>query len=225
MTKKTASVSFGWAAAAAAMLWATLAIAESATPPARSIFDEETAPPSAAAKPDGASATSATAHDVAEPTDYRLDDYRSPVPKTLKGARVVTTVEAEALFAGGKAVFIDVYPRAPKPPNLPAGTLWRDLPHTTIKGGHWLPNVGFGTIPPDDLGYLTASLAALTGGDKARPLVFYCLRDCWMSWNTAKRAMSLGYTDVIWFPDGTDGWQEAGNETASVQPDPPANPK
>ena len=29
--------------------------------------------------------------DVAEPDDYRMDNYRAPVPATLAGARVLTT--------------------------------------------------------------------------------------------------------------------------------------
>lgn len=158
------------------------------------------------------------ATEVAEPDGYRMDDYRKPVPRTLKGARVIDTVEAEALQGEGKAVFIDVYPRAPKPPNLPAGTLWRDPPHSTIKGGRWLANVGFGMLPAEDDTYFKTKLAELSEGDTARPLVFYCLRDCWMSWNAAKRAMGYGYTSVIWYPDGTDGWQEAGNDIDNVKP-------
>lgn len=158
--------------------------------------------------------------EVAEPDGYREDHYRTPVPRTLKGARVISTVEAEALHAEGKAVFIDVYPRAPKPPNLPAGTLWRDPPHSTIERAHWLPNVGYGLLPPDDQSYFEKGLAALTGGDKAKPVVFYCLRDCWMSWNAGKRAMSLGYASVIWYPEGTDGWQEAGNDIYNAKPEP-----
>ncbi len=31
-----------------------------------------------------------------------------------------------------------------------------------------------------------------------------------MSWNAAKRALALGYQNVAWYPDGTDGWHEAG---------------
>jgi rhodanese-related sulfurtransferase len=31
-----------------------------------------------------------------------------------------------------------------------------------------------------------------------------------MSWNAAKRAIGLGYRNVIWYPDGTDGWAAAG---------------
>lgn len=156
--------------------------------------------------------------EVAEPDDYRQTDYRTPVPKTLRGATVITTEEAEALHAAGDALFVDVYPRAPKPPNLPVGTLWRDPPHSTIKGGVWLPNVGYGTLPPEDVGYFKSQLERITAGDKARPIVFYCLRDCWMSWNAGKRALEYGYENVIWFPEGTDGWQEAGNDMESVQP-------
>ena len=51
---------------------------------------------------------------------------------------------------------------------------------------------------------------AVTGGDKTKPVVIYCLASCWMSWNAAKRALSWGYTGTIWFPEGTDGWAEAG---------------
>jgi rhodanese-related sulfurtransferase len=30
-----------------------------------------------------------------------------------------------------------------------------------------------------------------------------------MSWNAAKRIVAMGYANVIWYPDGTDGWAEA----------------
>jgi PQQ-dependent catabolism-associated CXXCW motif protein len=54
--------------------------------------------------------------------------------------------------------------------------------------------------------WLRTSLERITGGDRAKLLVIYCLRDCWMSWNAAKRAMALGYANVAWYPDGNDGW-------------------
>jgi PQQ-dependent catabolism-associated CXXCW motif protein len=148
--------------------------------------------------------------EVAEPRDYKTDGYRSPVPKTLTGAKVIGADEAEALLHAGKAVFIDVYPHAPKPPNLPAGTVWRDPTHMTIDGAHWLPNVGYGVLSPDFESYFKTRLAALTGDDKAKPVVFFCLKNCWMSWNAGKRALSWGYKNVIWFSEGTDAWQEAG---------------
>ena len=55
--------------------------------------------------------------------------------------------------------------------------------------------------------------------DRAKLLLFYCLRDCWMSWNAAKRAIALGYT-VAWYPDGTDGWQDAGLPLSAAVPAP-----
>jgi rhodanese-related sulfurtransferase len=42
-----------------------------------------------------------------------------------------------------------------------------------------------------------------------------------MSWNAAKRAISLSYGNVHWFPDGTEGWQEAGGE---LEPGTPVEP-
>ncbi len=150
--------------------------------------------------------------EVSEPDGYRMDEYRTPVPKTLKGARVIHVEEAETLHAAKQALFIDVYPQAPKPPNLPTGTVWRDPTHMTIDGARWLPNVGYGTLSPEIESYFRTSLDRLSGGDKTKPLVFFCLKNCWMSWNAAKRAMTYGYATVIWFPEGTDAWQEAGND-------------
>jgi len=155
---------------------------------------------------------------VAEPDEYRTNDYRMPVPKTLKGARVITPDEAERMIAEKSAVFIDVYPRAPKPPNLPAGTVWRDPPHSSIAGTHWLPNVGYGVLSPEFETYFKSRLETLPGHDPKTPVVFFCLKDCWMSWNAAKRAISLGYSSVIWFPEGTDGWQAIGNDLVAAKP-------
>lgn len=157
--------------------------------------------------------------DVAEPEGYRLNDFRSPVPARLAGAEVVEPEDARALLAKGEAIFIDVYPRAPKPPNLPKNTVWRDPPHMSIKGSLWLPNVGYGVLAPHVETYFRTQLERLTGNDKTKPLVFFCLKDCWMSWNAAKRALSWGYTSVVWFPDGTDGWQEIGERLVQVKPE------
>lgn len=157
---------------------------------------------------------------VAEPADYRTDDYRKPVPATLKGATVLGNEQANKLWTSKAAVFIDVYPHAPKPDNLPAGTLWREPTHQTIEDSVWLPNVGYGVLSPANETYFKSHLEALTKGDKAKPLVFFCLRDCWMSWNAAKRALDYGYTTVNWYPEGSDGWQEAGGLAVDVKPAP-----
>jgi PQQ-dependent catabolism-associated CXXCW motif protein len=157
-----------------------------------------------------------------EPDDYRADNYRAPVPETLKGARVLTTAEAEAIWRARSAAFIDVLPHAPKPQNLPAGTIWRDKPRRNIPGSIWLPDTGYGKLSPATDDYLRRGLDRTSAGNKAALLVIYCQADCWMSWNAAKRALSYGYTNVAWFPDGTDGWERGDLPLADSQPEPRA---
>jgi PQQ-dependent catabolism-associated CXXCW motif protein len=146
---------------------------------------------------------------VVEPGGYRTEDYRAPTPATLNGARVVTTAEAEQIWKAGGAIFLDVLPHPPRPANLSPGTIWREKPRRNIPGSSWLPDIGYGALAPVTENYLRTNLARVTGGDQTKALVVYCLRDCWMSWNAAKRILAMGYTNVVWYPDGTDGWGEA----------------
>ena len=154
------------------------------------------------------------------PEGYRIDNYRAPVPATLAGARVLTTAEAEAIWRAKSAAFIDVLPRPPKPKNLPAGTVWRDAPRKNIPGSIWLPDTGYGNLPPAMEDYFQRGLARVSGGNKAALVVIYCLADCWMSWNAAKRALAYGYSNIAWYPDGTDGWERAKLPTEEAQPEP-----
>lgn len=148
---------------------------------------------------------------VPEPDGYRLESYRAPVPETLRGATVLDTEAAEALWRAGKAVFVDVLPSPPRPPNLPAGTIWQAPSRDSIPGAAWLPNVGYGALEPQTNQYFRENLDRFVDGDGARSVVFFCLSDCWMSWNAARRAMiEYGYRDVFWYPQGTDGWESAG---------------
>ncbi|MGF1610380.1 MAG: quinoprotein dehydrogenase-associated putative ABC transporter substrate-binding protein [Kiloniellales bacterium] len=155
---------------------------------------------------------------VAEPADYRMDNYRAPTPATLAGATVDTTESAKALVEAGGALFIDVLPRPPKPANLPEGTIWQEQPHRSIPGSVWLPNTGYGALSDEMEVYFRGQLERLAGGDRERTLVFYCLADCWMSWNAAKRALGYGFSDVHWYPEGTDGWSAAGLPLETSQP-------
>jgi PQQ-dependent catabolism-associated CXXCW motif protein len=148
----------------------------------------------------------ARAQEVGEPQGYRTGDYRAPTPSSLQGARVITTDEAEALWKGGEAVFVDVMPHVQRPANLPAGTIWRDKPRLNIPGSIWLPDTGYGELAPVTEDYLRKNLARATRSNPAKLVVIYCLQNCWMSWNAAKRVLSMGYTNVAWYPDGTDGW-------------------
>ena len=157
---------------------------------------------------------------VPEPQGYRTDSYRAPTPATLTGARVVTTEQAEVLWRDKSAVFVDVMPRAPRPPNLPPGTIWRDRPRSDIPGSIWLPDTGYGELAPVTEDYLRQNLERVTGGDHTKLLVIYCLRDCWMSWNAAKRILAMGYTNVAWYPEGTDGWSDALLPVVDARPAP-----
>jgi PQQ-dependent catabolism-associated CXXCW motif protein len=160
---------------------------------------------------------------LAEPGGYRTDNYRAPVPATLAGGKVLATQEAEVIWRAGTGVFIDVLPRAPKPQNLPAGTVWRDRPRLNIPGSIWLPDTGYGSLAAATEDYLRQGLDRASKGDKAMLLVFYCQADCWMSWNAAKRALSYGYRNVSWYPEGTDGWQRADLPVAEAHPQPRAS--
>jgi PQQ-dependent catabolism-associated CXXCW motif protein len=164
----------------------------------------------------------ATAHaqQVPEPDGYRTDNYRAPVPATLAGARVLTTAEAETIWRTGTGAFIDVLPRPPKPQSLPAGTVWRDKPRRNIPGSIWLPDTGYGKLAAATEAYLRRGLERAAGGTNSALLVIYCQENCWMSWNAAKRTMSYGYSNVAWYPEGTEGWQRANLPVAEAQPEP-----
>ncbi len=163
-------------------------------------------------------AGAALAETAPEPAGYRMDEYRAPVPQTLAGATVLGAEDAHLLWSEGRAAFIDVLPQAPRPVNLPEGTIWRDKPRDSIPGATWLPNTGYGAIAEPTAAYFRDGIAAATGGDPAHPLVFFCLENCWMSWNAARRAIEWGHTAVHWLPEGTDGWARQGYPLERVAP-------
>ncbi|SMF80221.1 PQQ-dependent catabolism-associated CXXCW motif protein [Tistlia consotensis] len=157
---------------------------------------------------------------VAEPDGYRMEHYRAPTPDRLKGAVVVDTPQAAALVEAGKVLPVDVLPRPEKPAGLKEGTIWRQPPRDNILGSAWLPNTGYGALSEPVERYFRTALERLTDGDRERGLLFYCLADCWMSWNAAKRALALGYKRVFWYPEGTDGWIAAGLPLERSEPVP-----
>ena len=172
---------------------------------------------------DHAGARSVRQYAPDEPKTYRLKAYLAPTPNTLNGASAVSTDEAMALWKSNKIIFIDVLPRPPRPKQLGEGTIWRPKKRQNIPNSVWLANVGFGVLNPELEAYFRNNLAALTHGDKATPILIYCLADCWMSWNAAKRAVAFGYKSVYWYPEGTDGWSASGGrlERSEPMPTPP----
>jgi PQQ-dependent catabolism-associated CXXCW motif protein len=145
------------------------------------------------------------------PAGYRMENYRAPVPEALPGAHTVTTEDVHRIWQAGGTLFIDVMPRPPKPANLPADVVWHEKPRLNIPGSTWVPDTGYGRLSTETDAYFRRHLGRLTGGDRTKPLLFYCLANCWMSWNAAKRAHEeYGYTSVFWYPGGTDTWEAQG---------------
>jgi PQQ-dependent catabolism-associated CXXCW motif protein len=148
---------------------------------------------------------------------------RAPTPDHPQGRRVVTTAEAEQIWRTGAAIFVDVLPHAPRPANLPAGTIWREKPRRNIPGHVWLPDTGYGALAAVTEELLTRPTSRASRRRPDQGIVVYCLRDCWMSWNAAKRILALGYANVVWYPDGTDGWAEAHLPLQESMPEPPSS--
>ncbi|MFC3533925.1 PQQ-dependent catabolism-associated CXXCW motif protein [Vogesella facilis] len=155
---------------------------------------------------------------VALPDGYRLQHYRAPTPDVLPGATVLDTAALQALLAAGRPLLLDVMAAGQVTDDAGARHWLPAKPRLHLPGSVWLPNVGYGELEPAIAGYFQRELARLSGGKFEQPLVFYCLRDCWMSWNAARRALSLGYRNVYWYPAGSDGWSEAGLPLVAAVP-------
>ncbi len=154
-----------------------------------------------------------------------MGDYRAPVPQELPGGRAIGTAEAAALFESRRdVVWIDVLSAPSRPADLPPTSLWRPSPRRGIPGSLWLPGVGYGVLSPEAERWFRAALQRATQGDHDRPVVFYCLADCWMSWNAARRAIGWGWRNILWYREGTDGWEAAGRPTEPLHPEPDAPP-
>jgi PQQ-dependent catabolism-associated CXXCW motif protein len=139
---------------------------------------------------------------------YRIAEFRAPVPDSVPGGTTITTQQLQQLIKQHHLVLIDVMPAPIKPVDRPKNLLWLPPARYNIPGSHWLPNVGYGALSDELDGYFKANLQHLSNGDKNSRIVIYCLADCWMSWNAAKRAATeYGYHNIYWYPDGTTGWE------------------
>lgn len=153
-------------------------------------------------------------------TGFRIARYRAPVPPAVEGAQTIFAADIERLVKEKGAVLVDVMAAEGGGPDPQTGA-WRNIKSREhIPGSVWLPDVGRGTISAELDGYFRSNLERLTGGDRARPLVIYCVADCWMGWNAVKRAAGYGYSALYWFPDGTDGWRDWEGVLATATPVP-----
>jgi len=141
---------------------------------------------------------------IAPTNRLRQPPYHGPTPLEIPGAQVVRTRQLQAMLAGpDKPILIDVL---------------SERGHVTLAGAVWLSGAGHGTnfLDPVQL-ELTQLLAQLAGGDKSRPLVFFCASSqCWLSYNAALRAVAAGYGGVYWYRGGVDAWTTAALPTAKT---------
>jgi PQQ-dependent catabolism-associated CXXCW motif protein len=155
---------------------------------------------------------------VPEPSGYWTGPNQGETPDGVAGATVIHTADLAGLIRKEKPVLIDVSPAPPPPPDLPAGTVYMAPPHRDIPGSVWLQEAGKGEIRPEAEAFYRSTLEQLTQGSRKRAIVLYCHPRCWLSWNAAKRAVSFGYSRVYWYPDGIEGWEEAGKAVSATEP-------
>lgn len=150
-------------------------------------------------------------------TGFRMDNYRAPTPDVMPGGVVADFALVEQASKGEGYQLIDVYAKGAVAD--PASGEWSNTDNRKqIPGSIWLPGIGFGALSKDQEAYFQRNLEAASKGDKAKGLVFYCMSDCWHSWNAARRAILSGYSNVAWYPLGTDGWTEKGGTLVDVKP-------
>ncbi len=153
-------------------------------------------------------------------TGYRIERQRAPTPHDIPPpAATVDAGEARRLIEAG-AVALDVNAAAQSRYDELDGTWLVNGPHESLPGAVWLPETGRGTLTDEMTRYLRGNLDRLTGGDLDRPVVVFCIADCWMSWNAAQRVAAMGWRHVRWFRLGVDGWLDEGWTLVPVEPVP-----
>ena len=152
------------------------------------------------------------------PDGYRIAHYRAPVSQPPDG---VGRIAPAAAAQGGPvrdAVSHAVVPA--EGGHREADGRWRlAQPHDGIAGAHWFPDTGRGVLAPGVGKWFESGVWRLTGGRRDRMLVVFCRSDCWMSWNAARRLGGMGYRNVWWLAEGTDGWRELGRPLVPAVPE------
>ena len=196
----------GWIAAALA-----LALAGAPPPPAM-------ARPAAPDQPPAPAPAPADRQDAFGADGYRIAHYRGPVPRPPQGVGRIAPAAAAMLRPDVDALFIDVLPA--EGAHRQQDGRWRlAAPHDSIPGAHWFPEAGRGLLAPGIGPWFEAGIARLSRGRRDRMLILFCLSDCWMGWNAARRLHALGYSNIWWLAEGTDGWHDLNRPLAPAIPD------
>jgi len=150
---------------------------------------------------------------------YRTSQYGDPTPDFHPDAVVVDVDTLRSMLVDNPPVLVDVMPRVDhRKPELYNIGLPPEAPRASLPGGVWLPNTGFPVLEASLDAHFRTTLKALTDDDLSRDLVFYCMTNCWMGWNAARRASEYGYESVYWYPGGADDWFKQGGDTVLAIP-------
>lgn len=152
------------------------------------------------------------------PAGLKLDHYRSPTPACVPKGLTIATAELKTLLETEQPVLIDVMAVYLRDDQEFGATWLVNEPHDSLPNSVWLPNVGYGQLEPKIERWFKAQLEKLTHKNFNQALVFYCVADCWMSWNAVQRVHDYGYQRVYWYKEGIDGWKEAGLALVNSEP-------
>ncbi|WP_205077604.1 rhodanese-like domain-containing protein [Marinobacter salexigens] len=148
---------------------------------------------------------------------YRTDRYRSPTPATVAGVQTVDTQKLQTLLDTAQPpIVIDVINSEYR-----ASLFIETEPHVSVPGAYWLPNTGRGELDQQWHNYLVENALRLTENNKSYPIVVMCKSDCWLSWNAARRLHKAGFTQLYWYKDGIDSWQDSNLPVETITPVPP----
>lgn len=149
---------------------------------------------------------------------YRIAQYRAPVRAAPPGVGRIAPAAVAGLRPGRDVLLIDVLPA--EGGHRDADGRWRlARDRSSIPGARWFPEAGRGALAPGIAPWFALGVARLTHGRKDAMIVTFCLSDCWMSWNAARRLRALGYRNVWWLAEGTDGWRDLGLPLVPLLPE------
>ena len=116
-------------------------------------------------------------------------------PRSVPGAKTITTRELVELYKRSRPVLINVLDWTEGAFALP-GTVWiQGMGKAQLSGSEYLE---------------LRSLLAQIAPDKTAPLVVYCLSwECRLSYNATLTASDLGYTNLYWYRGGISAWNQA----------------
>lgn len=145
------------------------------------------------------------------------------VPTELPGGMVMHTVQVHdvVLAPTAQLAVIDVSSPYQRPADLPTDAVWMPAPHRALPGAIWLPEAGDDDFAEPAAARFRAGLAHATNGNLQARVIVYCHEHCKRSFIAAQRAIALGYRDVVWFPEGVEGWMQAGYPTTALSANDP----